>query len=105
MNIALLHLEGNHIFISLVPKFAHANKVINYRPISYCIVFYKFIVKILVGQLVDIANHLLHPVEAIFVKGSTITGNFHLAQQLLRSYNRKWILSRYILKVNLHKSF
>lgn len=75
----MLLRQGNHIFISLMAKFAHASKVINYRPISYYIVFYKFIVKILAGQLVDIANHLLHSMEAAFVKGFTIIGNIHLA--------------------------
>lgn len=45
--------------IVLVPKMAHANKVQDYRLISYCIVFYKVISKILAGRLADVIDHLL----------------------------------------------
>lgn len=70
--------QGNHILISLVTKLAHASNVMDYRTISCCIVFYKFIIKILADRLVDIANHLLHLVQVAFVKGSAIIGNIHL---------------------------
>ncbi|KAG6524166.1 hypothetical protein ZIOFF_014057 [Zingiber officinale] len=74
-------------------------------PISYSTVYYKVISKLLAAHLADEADHLLHPAQVAFVKGTTIMDNIHLAQELLRNYNRKRLSPRCILKVDLQKVF
>ncbi|KAG6528003.1 hypothetical protein ZIOFF_010140 [Zingiber officinale] len=74
-------------------------------PISYSTVYYKVISKLLAAHLADEADHLLHPAQIAFVKGTTIMDNIHLAQELLRNYNRKRLSPRCILKVDLQKVF
>lgn len=84
---------------------SHTYQVTDYRLIAWCNVFYKVISKVLTTRIATVAEHLLHPAQTAFVKGRTITDNIHLAHELLRSYIRKWISPRCMLKVDLHEAF
>lgn len=84
----------NHTLLVLVLKSEHAPKVMDYRPISCCIVVYKIIFKILASRMVEVINSLLDPAHAAFVKDRSVVENIHLAQELLRKYARKRISPR-----------
>lgn len=89
----------------LVPKFAHANKVNDYQPISCCNVFHKVIFKLLASRIAVILDSILHEDQIAFVKGRLFSNYIHLAQVLLRDFNRKRSSPRCILKVDLQKAF
>lgn len=88
-----------------MPKSSHASKLNDYQPISCYTIFYKVISKLLATQLADVANHLLHPTQAAFVKGKTILDNIHLPQELMRNYDRKRLSPRCIWKTDIQKVF
>ncbi|KAK6122236.1 hypothetical protein DH2020_044024 [Rehmannia glutinosa] len=79
----------NHTIIALVPKGQHAQSVGDYRPISYCNVFYKVITKIMAKRMAPLLENIVDPTQAAFVGGRLMTENIHLAQELLRQYNCK----------------
>ncbi|XP_022852083.1 uncharacterized protein LOC111373750 [Olea europaea var. sylvestris] len=73
----------NHTVIALIPKTSHASTVGDFRPISCCNVVYKTITKILSNR------SIIDNAQAAFVKGRSMVENVHLAQELLKQYNRK----------------
>lgn len=83
--------QWNHSLIVLLSKSTHATKVADYKPISYCSVFYKFISKLLTIKIVGIVEHIFHPAQTTFVGSQNIIDNIHLAQELMHNYIRKRI--------------
>jgi len=74
----------NHSIIALLPKSAHANSVVDYRPISCCNVTYKVISKILAGRLAHVLNDIISPSQNSYLGGRYMTDNINLMQELLR---------------------
>lgn len=97
--------QWNHVFIALVPKYSHANTVTDYRPISCCNVFNKIISKILANRIRPVIGVITDPAQTAFIQGRCIVDHIHLAQELLRKYNRKNASPRCILKVDLQKAY
>lgn len=89
----------------MVPKLDHTPFVLDFHPISYCIVFYKVISKVLASQLRMVIGSILDLAQATYVEDHSIVENIHLAQKLLRKYERKRVSPRCVLKVNLQKAF
>lgn len=80
---------------------AHFVRVIHYWPISYCVVFYKVIAKVLVGRLASMIEDILDPAQVAFVWGLSIIENIHLAQEIFKEKE----MSTIYLKVDLQKAF
>lgn len=97
--------KWNHMLVTLIPKSTKLARVADYREISYSSVFYKVIAMVLVGHLADFVGYILHPSQAAFVQGQSITKNIHLAQRIFQKYAQKSICLRCILKVDLQKAF
>ncbi|XP_022870493.1 uncharacterized protein LOC111389759 [Olea europaea var. sylvestris] len=95
----------NHTAIALVPKSDHMSHVGDYRLISCCNVIYKVIAKIFVSRLRPILRDIVGHAQAAFVEGRSIMENIHLAQELLRQYNRKRVAPRCLLKIDLSKAY
>ncbi|KAK6162199.1 hypothetical protein DH2020_002040 [Rehmannia glutinosa] len=85
----------NHTVIALVPKGRHAQSVGDYRPISNSNVFYKVITKIMVKRMAPLLENIVDQAQAAFVGGRLMTENIHLAQELLRQYNRLGFPSKF----------
>lgn len=51
--------QVNHTSITLIPKVPNANKLKLFRPISYCIVLYKLISKVLASRMNPCMSHLI----------------------------------------------
>lgn len=75
----------NHAFIALVPKYAHANFVTDFRPISCCNVFDEIISKILANRLGAISGDIVGEAQTAFIKDRSIVDNFHLARNAFES--------------------
>lgn len=91
--------------IVLIPNSNHAQRVKDYRSISYCNIVYKVIAKVLAGCIAPVLKDIIDSIYTAFLNGHNITDNIHRAQELLRKYNHKWILPRYMIKVNLKKIY
>lgn len=95
----------NHTAIALIPKSAHASLFRDFRPISCCDVVYKVISKILASRLASILDSIIDQAQSAFVQGRSTTENIHLAQEILRSYKRKRISLRCVIKIDLRKAY
>ncbi|XP_022849628.1 uncharacterized protein LOC111371725 [Olea europaea var. sylvestris] len=95
----------NHTVIPLVPKSGHTPHVGDFRPISCCNVTYKVIAKILASRLRPILGNIVDHAQATFVEGRSMVENIHLAQELMRQYNRKRVAPRCFLKIDLTKAY
>ncbi|XP_022871917.1 uncharacterized protein LOC111391015 [Olea europaea var. sylvestris] len=95
----------NHTTIALVPKSDHTQHVGDFRPISCCNVTYKVSAKILASRLIPILGDIVDHAQAAFVEGRSIMENIHLANKLLRQYNRKRVAPRYLLKIDISKAY
>lgn len=56
-------------------------------------------------KLAPILGIIVDQAQAVFVEGRSITENIHLAEELLRQYNRKWISPKCLLKIDLRKAY
>ncbi|XP_022865360.1 uncharacterized protein LOC111385213 [Olea europaea var. sylvestris] len=95
----------NHTIIVLVPKGNHSTSVGDYRPIDCCNVFYKVITKILASRLKPMLDSIVDQAQTVVVEGQSMIENIHLAQELLRQYNRKRMAPRCLLKIDLRKVY
>ena len=49
----------NHTFIALIPKLNNLERVSDFRPISFCNVIYKIIIKVIVNRLKPMLNPII----------------------------------------------
>lgn len=62
-----------------MPKSRNFVRVIDYRLISYYLVFYKVIAKVLSEKIVAVVGKKLHPMQAALVQEYSIIKNVHVA--------------------------
>ncbi|XP_022870379.1 uncharacterized protein LOC111389673 [Olea europaea var. sylvestris] len=59
----------------------------------------------LVSKLRPISSSIVDQAQATFVEGRSMTKNIHLAQEIMRQFNRKRIAHRCLLKIDLGKAY
>jgi len=52
-----------------------------------------------------VISGLVDKAQSAFVKGRSIVDNFMVSHEIFKSYNRKWISPRCVLKVDLRKAY
>ena len=97
--------QANSTLLALIPKKKVLTSVTEFRPISCSSIFYKTIAKILVNRLTPLLPHLMGDEQAAFVANRNIFENIMVSQQLVKSYNRKNISLRCLIKVDIRKTF
>jgi len=100
-----IHHAINVTAVTLIPKVKAPTKVSDYRPIACCTTLYKIIAKDLTNRLKLVISGLVDKAQSAFVKGRSIVDNFMVSHEIFKSYNRKWISPRYVLKVDLRKAY
>ena len=95
----------NHSTIVLVPKSNHTKSVGDYRPIANCNVVYKVIAKILASRMEPFLGSVVDHAQSAFIHGRNLADNVQLAQELLRKYALRRSSPRYLIKVDLHKTY
>ncbi|XP_022867239.1 uncharacterized protein LOC111386969 [Olea europaea var. sylvestris] len=95
----------NHAVIALVQNSSHNPSFGDYRPISCCNVICKVITKTLASRLRPILGDIVDQAQTAFIECRSMTENIHLAQELLRQYNRKRVTSRCLLKIDIRKAY
>lgn len=66
---------------------------------------YKLIAKVLAGRLQKIMSFIISEAQAGFIPGRRIADNIILAHELVKSYSRKHISPRCMIKVDLQKAY
>ncbi|XP_074289367.1 uncharacterized protein LOC141614521 [Silene latifolia] len=100
-----LSKQANATLITLIPKKKVSSTVMDFRPISCCITFYKAINKILSTRLQTILPKIIGPEQAAFIKKRNIHENIMMSQSLVKGYGRKYLTPRCLIKVDIRKAF
>ncbi|XP_059310476.1 uncharacterized protein LOC132061833 [Lycium ferocissimum] len=91
--------------ITLVPKVPNPSTIKDYRPIACCTVLYKIIAKVLAARLQKVLPSIISEAQSGFVPGRKISDNVILANELVKSYARKHISPRCMIKVDMQKAY
>lgn len=65
----------NHLVIALIPKTQNASTTANFRLISCCNVFYKFIIKLLATRLSTVLPFIIDKAQSTYVKDRSMVEN------------------------------
>lgn len=100
-SIGDLPKEVNMALITLIPKYDNASVVKDFKPIACCTVLYKIISKILSNRLKVVLDTIISDSQSTFVKGRLIFDNIILNHELIKSYTRKQLSRRCMMKVDI----
>jgi hypothetical protein len=97
----------NETYITLIPKIKNPSRIIEYRPISLCNVFYKLIAKVLANRLKKVLPHIISTNQSAFVPGRLITDNVLVAFEALQTMDvwMKGKLGYMALKLDMSKAY
>lgn len=87
--------------ITLIPKKTNPVIVRMYRPIACCTVLYKIIAKILTARMQGVIASVISESQSGFIPRRKISDNIILATKLVKAYQRKHILARCMIKIDL----
>lgn len=91
--------------ITLLPKVANASDVKQFRPISYYLVLYKLISRVMAVRMLLVMPRIIHLAQAGFIPGSQLVDNILLASELMKGYGWKSISPRCMIKIDFIKAY
>jgi len=98
--------EFNHAFIALIPKVDNPETTSQFRPISLCNTFYKFVAKILVNPLRLLLERIIHPTQSAFVPQRAIHDNILRAHEVINKfYHMKGKKGYVAVKLDMEKAY
>ncbi|XP_075087887.1 uncharacterized protein LOC107829334 [Nicotiana tabacum] len=100
-----LYKAINCTTLTLVPKVPNPDTVKDYGPIASCTVLYKITAKVITSRLQKVMAYIILEARAGFIPGRKIADNIILAHELIKSYGRKHISLRCMIKVDLQKAY
>ena len=80
---SILPANINLTHIRLIPKIASPQKMVDYRPIALCTVFYKIISKLLSKRLQPVLQDIVSENQSAFVPKRAITNNVLITHEVL----------------------
>lgn len=95
----------NFSYVSLIPKAPSAWSMKDYRLIVCCSVLYKIISKVLTNITQHGSSNLVGDNQFAFIKRRVIFDNIIMSHKIIKSYKRKHISPRCMLKVDSHKAY
>ena len=107
LNLGIILESINTTFISLIPKIQNPKKVSDFRPISFCNVFYKLISKVLVNRLKLVLPYVVSDSQSAFLSGRLIIDNVLVAFETLHYLKGKTQgkLGFMALKLDMSKAY
>ena len=107
LNLGIILESINTTFISLIPKIQNPRKVLDFRPISLCNVFYKLISKVLVNRLKLVFPYVVSDSQSAFLSGRLIIDNVLVAFETLHYLKGKTQgkLGFMALKLDMSKAY
>ncbi|XP_016495240.2 uncharacterized protein LOC107814346 [Nicotiana tabacum] len=91
--------------ITLIPKVPAPSKVKDYRPIACCTALYNVVAKILTRLIKRVIEVIIGKSQSAFIEGRSIIDNILFSHELFKGYNRKGLLPRCMLKVDIRKAY
>ena len=90
----------------LIPKVAHPENIIQFRPISLCNSLYKLLSRILVQRLKPYMAEIINPCQAGFVLGRRTSDNIILVQEVIHTLRYRKGRTGYVaIKLDLEKAY
>lgn len=93
----------NTTSVTLIPQIQHPSFIKQYRPISCFSTLYKIISKMLTHKLKHVMDYLVDASQTVFVPSRILTDNVLLSHELVKGYERKGILPRCMIKIDMQK--
>lgn len=100
-----LYKPVNCTTVTLLPKVPNPTSVKQYRPIACCSAVYKLIAKVLANRIHLVVASVVSETQAGFIPGRKVADNIIIAHELVRSYSRKHISPRCMIKVDIQKAY
>ncbi|XP_074264074.1 uncharacterized protein LOC141586672 [Silene latifolia] len=97
--------QVNTTNLTLIPKKARPETVVDFRPIACCNVVYKVISKVICNGIAAVLPSIISETQSAFVKGRDNVDNILICHDLVRIYKRKSCSPRCIMKVDLKKAY
>ncbi|KAL9659760.1 hypothetical protein QQ045_024569 [Rhodiola kirilowii] len=104
--------EGRHmprsftsIYLTMIPKVAHATLITQLRPISMCNFCQKIISRILTSRLASWFPRIISEEQAGFIKGRSIHENIALDHDITHDLNHKTFGGNLVIKLDMSKSY
>lgn len=112
ITIGLTHLflgrslmrEVNHTFIMLVSKVEGAERMEEFRPISYMNTIHKIHAKLIVGRLAEVVPDLLSRIQVAFTARWLIGEHYKRAKEMVHYFGHKSTLRCFCMFVDLRKT-
>ncbi|XP_015162891.1 uncharacterized protein [Solanum tuberosum] len=101
----VIYRNINCTAVTRVPKVSSPMNIKEYIPIACCTVLYKIIGKILATRLQKVISTIINPTQAGFVLGRRIGDNIIMAHEIVKSYTRKHVSPRCMIKIDLQKAY
>lgn len=97
----------NSTYIALIPKLHVHSVVTDFRPISLCNVFYKFLYKVLTNRQKPLIDKIISSSQNAFISGRLITDNILIAYELMHSmkYKMRGGMGRMVVKLDMSKAY
>lgn len=95
----------NSNLVTLISKFAEADKIEDYRPISLANFQFKVITKVLVDRLSIIAPKIVSPQQRGFIKGRQISECVCITSEVINMLENKSFGGNLALKFDIKKAF
>ncbi|KAA3486983.1 Retrovirus-related Pol polyprotein LINE-1 [Gossypium australe] len=96
----------NNSLIVLIPKVQHSECFLQFRPISFCSVLYKLVMKVIANRFKVVFPKIIAPEQVGFVAGRNINDNIIIAQEVIHSMKSKQKNKRWMaIKIDLEKAY
>lgn len=95
----------NSKLVSLIPKFAEADKIEDYKPISLANFQFKVITKVLADRLSIIAPKIVSPQQRGYIKGRQISECVCITSEAINMLDNKSFGGNLALKFDIKKAF
>lgn len=100
----ILDLRSNATFISLIPNCEHANRVSDFRPISFVGSVYKILAKTLACRMKVILLEIISPNQSAFLEGRQSIDDVLVTNECMEEIIRKGDLG-ILCKLDLEKAY
>lgn len=94
----------NRYLLFILPKRTPAAEIDDYRPIALSNAIYLIVARTLANRLIETLKDLVHPVQAAFIVGRSITDSYTMASEIIAAW-RRTSKPGFLWKVDFSKAY